>query len=225
MIQSTFLFNFLIYHDLAMVIMAEIELWCHQRHRRSILLLYFIMQQSISKGKHNLSIFNQFCVWTWRLTLQSPPAAWKRSGTASVTILAIFWPLLSDSCVTILSWHVVTATETICGIVRVAAALRPGYRRPATSHSGAAEAARWPAGTSCPLTEDKCQNRSWCREHTSTFYCMWPIFYDTGTIYILPVFTVSRECLWACQRNQKCYEFQNSEIVLVTPRRKQFNGL
>ena len=157
MIQSTFLFNFLIYHDLAMVIMAEIELWCHQRHRRSILLLYFIMQQSISKGKHNLSIFNQFCVWTWRLTLQSPPAAWKRSGTASVTILAIFWPLLSDSCVTILSWHVVTATETICGIVRVAAALRPGYRRPATSHSGAAEAARWPAGTSCPLTEDKWQ--------------------------------------------------------------------
>ena len=150
-----------------------------------------------------------------------------RSGAASVTILAIFWPLLSESCVTILSWHVVTATETICGIVRGAAALRPGYRRPATSHSGAAEAARWwPAGTSCcPLTEDKCQNRSWCREHTSTFYCMWPIFYDTGTIYILPVFTVSRECLWACQRNQKCYEFQNSEIVLVTPRRKQFNGL
>ena len=170
-------------------------------------------------------------MWTWRLTLQSPPAAWYLGcwyWQGANHLLRVeqqvwpFWPY-SDRCCQChvwLLWPDMLWLLPRPSAVRVAAAVRPGYRRPASSHSGAAEAARWwPAGTSCPVhrSEDKCQNRSWswCREHTSTFYCMWPIFYDTGTIYILPVFTVSPECCEPARetRNVMSFKIQNNSMA------------
>ena len=133
-----------------------------------------------------------------------------KSGAASVTILTIFWPLLSVSCVTIVTWYVVTATETICSAGSGGSAAwlpAPGQQSLRGGRGGKVATSR--DQLSSPPTEDKCQNRSWswCREHTSTFYCMWPIFYDTGTIYILPVFTVSPECCEPARETRNVMSF------------------
>lgn len=180
-------------------------------------------------------------MWTWRLTLQSPPAAWYLGcwyWQGANHLLRVeqqvwpFWPY-SDRCCQChvwLLWPDMLWLLPRPSAVRVAAAVRPGYRRPASSHSGAAEAARWwPAGTSCPVhrSEDKCQNRSWLLvpgAHKHFLLHVTNILWHRHYLHITGLYS-EPWVLWACQRNQKCYEFQNSEIVLVTPRRKQFNGL
>ena len=142
-----------------------------------------------------------------------------KSGAASVTILTIFWPLLSVSCVTIVTWYVVTATETICSAGSGGSAAwlpAPGQQSLRGVRGGKVVTSR--DQLSSPPVRGQVSEQVLVLvpgAHKHFLLHVTNILWHRHYLHITGLYS-EPWVLWACQRNQKCYEFQNS---------KQFNGL